>query len=159
MTTEEQLKAEILKHYKSIRAFTQIVDIPYSTVDTIFKRGISGTSIQTIIKICDALNIDIQQLSKGKITTCAQNSSIKPNDDELQIIKKYRALDEHGKRIVDLVLDEEHSRCAADAKLGYTFQLAARDGQGETITITKEQAEKAMHLQRLLESQPDEADI
>ena len=31
MTIEEQLKNEILNNYKSVRAFTQKIDIPYST--------------------------------------------------------------------------------------------------------------------------------
>lgn len=33
------------------------------------------------------------------------------NTDEILHIKKYRELDTHGKKIVDLVLDEEYERC------------------------------------------------
>ena len=44
MNIEERLKQLILSKYKSIRAFTKEVNIPYSTVDTMLKRGISGTN-------------------------------------------------------------------------------------------------------------------
>ena len=38
--SEDLLKDLILEKYKSIREFTQEIDMPYSTVDTILKRGI-----------------------------------------------------------------------------------------------------------------------
>lgn len=62
MTIEEQLKAEILKKYKSVRAFTSVVGIPYSTVDSIFKRGITNTGVGTVIKIFGYLGLDVESL-------------------------------------------------------------------------------------------------
>lgn len=60
------------------------IGIPYSTVSTIFTRGIGGTSIQTIVQICKALKIDVESLSDGKI--------VKKADDclfpECQTVKK-----------------------------------------------------------------------
>ena len=38
--SEDLLKEVILDKYKSIREFTQEIGMPYSTVDTILKRGI-----------------------------------------------------------------------------------------------------------------------
>ena len=67
MAIEDQLKAIILERYKSIRAFTMEIDIPYSTLDTIFKRGIGGAGVSTVIKIFQALDLDIESISKGDL--------------------------------------------------------------------------------------------
>jgi dolichol kinase len=67
LNVENALKQYILDKYKSIRAFTQEIEIPYSTLDTMFKRGIQGASVSNVIKICNALDIDIDKLNEGVI--------------------------------------------------------------------------------------------
>lgn len=67
MTTEDKLKSYILTKYKSVREFTQSIEMPYSTIATIFKRGVDNASVTTIIKICHALNISTDSLAEGKI--------------------------------------------------------------------------------------------
>lgn len=67
MTREELLKDYILKNYKSVRDFCISNDFPYSTVDSIFKRGLMKSSVSLIIKICDRLNIDVDSLVSGEI--------------------------------------------------------------------------------------------
>lgn len=66
-TIENQLKQVILSKYKSIREFTKAIDLPYSTVDNIFKRGVNSVNITTIIKICKMLGISADGLGQGKI--------------------------------------------------------------------------------------------
>ncbi|MPM35361.1 hypothetical protein SDC9_81952 [bioreactor metagenome] len=67
MPVEQALKALILQRYKSIRAFSEETGIPYSTIDSIFKRGIANSSVSNIIKICRALGIDADALGDGII--------------------------------------------------------------------------------------------
>ena len=67
MSVEEDLKQFILQRYKSLRAFTQEIEIPYSTVDTMFKRGIQGAGVGNVLKICRALDIDVEALDEGII--------------------------------------------------------------------------------------------
>lgn len=67
MKIEDELKELILSKYKSIRAFTKDIDIPYSTLDTMLKRGISGASISSVLKICKNLGIDADSLMDNKI--------------------------------------------------------------------------------------------
>ena len=112
MTLEEQLKAEILSKYKSIRAFTQQFGISYSTLDSIFKRGIKNAGIDTILKIFGALNIDIESVKSGSlrhISSSAIDSFFTPTEQFL--VKKHRTLDKYGKEAVDSVLNVEHKRC------------------------------------------------
>lgn len=68
MTIEEKLKDYILTKYKSIREFTIAINLPYSTMATLFKRGIANSNVNTIIKICQALNISADELAAGNIT-------------------------------------------------------------------------------------------
>lgn len=68
MTREELLKECILTKYRSVREFCMQIDVPYSTVDSIFKRGIMVSSVSLIIKICDRLNIDVDELINGRIS-------------------------------------------------------------------------------------------
>lgn len=69
MTIEENLKNYILDNYKSLRNFvkTSGIDVPYSTIDGIFKRGIGSASIDNVFKICDTLGISADALIDGKI--------------------------------------------------------------------------------------------
>jgi predicted transcriptional regulator len=80
MTIEEKLKSLILKRYHSIREFTLKIDMPYSTMDSIFKRGIGNSSVTNVIKICKALRISADALADGEIVPIGNYPSNKIND-------------------------------------------------------------------------------
>ncbi len=69
MTVEQQLKDKILREYKSIRAFAEYIGMPYSTIDSIFKRGINNSSVSNVLKICKALSVDADALGNGELTS------------------------------------------------------------------------------------------
>lgn len=68
MTIEEQLKTYILNRYSSLREFTQIINLPYSTMTTILKRGLANATVQNINRICKELHISADELAAGRIT-------------------------------------------------------------------------------------------
>ena len=68
MIIEEKLKSLILERYHSIREFTLQINMPYTTVDSIFKRGIGNSSLTNVTKICRFLKISVDDLADGKIT-------------------------------------------------------------------------------------------
>lgn len=83
MPVEQDLKNLILKKHRSIRHFSEETGIPYSTIDSIFKRGIANSSVSNIIRICRALGIDADSLGDGiveprrkEITAAAAHFSI-----------------------------------------------------------------------------------
>lgn len=98
LTIEEQLKNIILDHYKSIRAFTQAVDIPYSTVDTMFKRGIYGTGVSTVLKLFQALDLDVESISTGELKPKTKKAPAKGESDfkKQRLIHNYDQLNELG---------------------------------------------------------------
>ncbi|WP_155488471.1 hypothetical protein [Paraclostridium sordellii] len=110
MTIEEQLKQLILSKYKSLRAFTQEIDVPYSTVDTMLKRGIGGTSVTTVLKVCNSLGIDADALTDDKIQEKDTDVNLSISSHELDILKKYNSLDNYGKDLVNTILDKECTR-------------------------------------------------
>lgn len=69
MFVEEKLKSIILNRYKSVREFSILIDMPYTTLDSIFKRGIGNSSVTNVIKLCRGLNISVDDLVEGKFTS------------------------------------------------------------------------------------------
>lgn len=67
MTIEERLKNLILTKYRSVREFTQSIDMPYSTFSTIINRGIDNANVTNVIRICKALGISADALADGRI--------------------------------------------------------------------------------------------
>jgi len=67
MGVEQELKELILQRYKSVLAFCEAAGMPYSTVDSIFKRGVNNSSVAKVITICKELNIDADELADGRI--------------------------------------------------------------------------------------------
>lgn len=80
MTIEERLQELILRRYHSIREFTIAIDIPYTTLHSIFKRGIGNSSVTNIIKICKALGISADALADGEIKPINDHNAKLLND-------------------------------------------------------------------------------
>ena len=51
------IKNEIKAQYKSVRKFSEESGIPYSTLSNALSKGVGGTSYDTVVKICQLLNI------------------------------------------------------------------------------------------------------
>lgn len=106
---ESELKNIIIERYGSLKRFAESIDIPWSTLDGVIKRGVNKANITSLIKICEGLNIDCESLYFGKIVT--KQTELKDNplsESEQEHIRKYRALNDDGKEIVDIILDREY---------------------------------------------------
>jgi hypothetical protein len=80
MTTEEKLKELILNRYHSIRDFTNSIDLPYTTLDSMFRRGIDNSSVANVIKVCKALGISADALADGEIAPIQKQPGTRVND-------------------------------------------------------------------------------
>lgn len=67
MTIEDELKEYILSRYKSLREFSEVAELPNSTVNTILNRGVSNAKVGNVIQICKSLNISADALADGRI--------------------------------------------------------------------------------------------
>lgn len=109
---EQQLKELILQQYRSVRAFCNTFQIPYSTMNNVFLRGISSVNLSTAGQLCAALELDLAAFGQGSIRP-AQASGGAGNPGEQSLLESYRELDSYGQELVELVAQKEQERCLA----------------------------------------------
>lgn len=64
---EKKLKEIIIEKYGSVKRFSEKIKLPYTTLDTILRRGIINANINNVIKICNALDITVDELIKNNL--------------------------------------------------------------------------------------------
>ena len=106
MTTEDRLRNYILSKYRSLREFSQKIDMPYSTINTIMKRGIDNSSVNNIIRICQALNISTDDLVNGKIVPVMEDHSTTISIEDIIEEAKLKLLNADHLTIGDRSADE-----------------------------------------------------
>ena len=135
MTTEEKLKGYILAKYKSIREFVLAADIPYSTFDTILKRGVMNASIGNVLKICSVLSISADELANGNIVPVENRSE---SIDVEKMLIDYKLSDK-----VTLELD--------GVKLSDEELLLLSDSMEVSIEIIKRRRESSRRMSAYVE--------
>jgi hypothetical protein len=76
---EDKIKDMIISRYGSLRNFCNKIDVPYSTIDSILKRGIGKANVLNVIKICNALGLSVDNLKHGIIEP-AETEQVTPED-------------------------------------------------------------------------------
>ncbi len=94
------IKAEIKRQYKSIRRFSAEIDVPQSTIISAMRKGVSGTAFETVLKMCNALDIKL-----------SVNSSVFMDREKSELLSAFSQLDEIGKHTVKTVCNVETLRC------------------------------------------------
>ena len=64
---ENELKELILDRYGNLSEFCKKIDLPWTTLDSILKRGVDKENIRNILKITSELGIDVERLASGEI--------------------------------------------------------------------------------------------
>ncbi len=103
---------EQIKKYRNMRGMTQqdIADaLGESSGRVIYnwEKGIGRPDCDKLAKLCDLLGVSADELIGCK--SMAQH----PTATEWTTLQKYRALDEHGKEVVDYMIDSEYKRVTA----------------------------------------------
>lgn len=70
-----------------------------------YENGTSEPSINMISQIIKLLEVDANYLWQD-----SADFTVKASFLEIQMIEKYRSLDEHGRKVVDFILSEEVAR-------------------------------------------------
>lgn len=101
MTKADILKHEILRQYRSVRAFALDMEIPYSTLVTALERGIEGMAYGTVIRMCGKLN-----LNPVDFTSLERGTQLGGRLLENRVMQNYMKLNEDGRtRILELMED------------------------------------------------------
>ena len=75
-----------------------------------WEKGSGRPDCEKIAKLCDLLDVSADELIGCKVM------HHRPTATEWNMIQKYRALDEHGKEVVDYLIEVEHKRIAVAEK-------------------------------------------
>ena len=142
--TKEEIGA-VLKSARERRGLTQL-----QVAETLGKRqqtignwetGYAQPDANTLFALCDLYNISIDDAFGGGRHVVSSS--------EKEHLEKYRTLDDHGKRVVDFLLNEEAARVAASKEQGHkhltdeeAIALATqRDGSMRRTTVDQDQEE------------------
>ena len=103
---------EQIKKYRNIKGMTQqdIADaLGESSGRVIYnwEKGIGRPDCDKLARLCDLLGVSADELIGCK------SMSQRPTATEWDTLQKYRALDEHGKEVVDYMINSEYKRVTA----------------------------------------------
>lgn len=84
----------------------KLINVKSSGVISNWEKDLNKPDAEKIVRLCSVLDISASYLLDyyGK-------PDIEFSSSEINHVKKYRVLDDHGKELVDLVLDKEYERC------------------------------------------------
>jgi len=111
------IEAEIKKQYKSVRQFAETLGIAQTTLVSAIKNGFKGTAYETVVKICEKLNIGLINY----------NSHIVMTDDVISLINMYNSLDEKGAHAVMAFAAMEFNRSKGNDD--YIMQAVAKSNE------------------------------
>ena len=98
--TEIRLKEIIIQRYGSLKKFCETIDMPWTTLDSILKRGVANSNITNVMKITRELQLDTEALASGTIkdaikdeptTLAAHFDGDEYTEEELNKIKEFAA--------------------------------------------------------------------
>ena len=84
---EIALRELIIKKYGSLKKFCVIIGMPWTTLDSILRRGVANSNINNVLKITKELGIDAEKLVDGKIV---KKSSYIFQEDSLNTIAAHK---------------------------------------------------------------------
>ncbi len=107
-----------------------------------YENGVSEPDIDTFCALCDIYNVDPSSILNEAYGLNVQGDEFKIKPSEIEHIKKYRALDQHGQETVSYILNQETERVrqinqaastpAATRMINYYYRLASA-GTGQII--------------------------
>ncbi len=105
---ELNVKNIIISNYGSLKKFADKINMSWSTLDSILKRGFINSNINNVIRITEELNISAEALAEGNIAEKKYDiSSQELTTVEKDIINKFRLLDLRGQQSVLDTIERE----------------------------------------------------
>ena len=115
------IKTEIKKQFRSVRQFSMYIGIPQSTIVTAMQKGVGGTSFETIMHICEVLDIK----------PVPGEHAVFLDHEKRELLERFARLDNEGKRAVRAVAAMELLR-VSDPE-GFAALSKELDEAGEPV--------------------------
>ena len=109
--------------------FGKLFNVTDKAVST-WENGSRVPRMGVIQKIADHYRIKTSDIIDGNVAQLLSDNSLQ--HPEPMLLKKYRALDEHGKKAVDAILDIEYERVQSR-----TILVAARGGGVQRMSVNQ----------------------
>jgi DNA-binding Xre family transcriptional regulator len=77
--------------------------VPSQTLYSVIRRDSMKINFDILLRICEEMEVPIEIF-------CAGGGPSLPDMEEWKIVQRYRRLDDHGRRLVGLVIDAELER-------------------------------------------------
>lgn len=138
---------ERLNEYKKKKGVTnaqlaEITGLTLSTIDKITSGYNQNPKLGTVKLLCRALDCTLDDLLADEKCSALSDSNTY-SAVEINFLKKYRDLDNYGKKAVESILDIEYDRCISiseneDSKpeIGVTYSKIYADEGGVTVRET-----------------------
>ena len=108
---EIALKNMIIEQYGSLKKFCDIINMPWTTLDSILKRGVSNSNISNVLKITKELGINAEKLAEGEIV---KNTSFVFDDSSMHTIAAHKDGEDFTPEELDKI--EEYKRLLLAAR-------------------------------------------
>lgn len=139
MNRTEFIKELIDKTGMNLKAFSRRAGIPYTTLRSMLDRRIENASVNTVLKVCSALNISIEDLYNT-----SSSKYLKP--DEIDLLENFNSLNNIGKREVLKRIAEinlipkytEKFESITDSKTNETCHIDNAEDSDELLFIQKD---------------------
>ena len=89
---EANIKSLIIERYGSLKKFSETINMPWTTLDSILKRGMANSNITNVLKITRELGLDAEIVFSGKqepTTIAAHFDGSEYTEDELDEIRQF----------------------------------------------------------------------
>lgn len=94
----------------------RVSSIPYTTIDGLYKKGAKNIKLSTLKKLAQTMNCTIDYLVSEEILE-QSNHAMDVSSKEMSMLKKYRILDERGKKIAERIITYEYSMSKKESEL------------------------------------------
>ena len=91
---------------------TRLIGIKNTTLSN-YENGNTEPDMDTFLKLCHLYDLDYSELLGEAYGYSVPGCAFDIKSSDIKMISKYHDLDDHGKELVDLVLEKEHGRCIA----------------------------------------------
>ncbi|MGN1002567.1 MAG: S24 family peptidase [Oscillospiraceae bacterium] len=99
------LKKLLAQRGMSVNELSRRVGVPAQTLYSIIKRDNMKIDFDTLLRICAELDAPMELFCSG-----AGVSAVSPDLEEWELLRRWRELDEHGRKLTRCVMDAEWER-------------------------------------------------
>ena len=117
MPVSDCLKEYMSKHGYTKADISRMSNIPYTTIDGLFKKGDENTKLSTLKKLASLIGCTIDDMAFYNEDNNSQSQSQFTQQEETHI-KKYRQLDADGKEEIDDLIDVKLAKLQRKAEEG-----------------------------------------